>query len=346
MLIGQVLYLIRRFGFFHLAKLKRRHDEALPFLRGYAATSAIWALTNVGFLDDLAREGPVRLNQYASGHGLDQNVLHALCEYLDCLGIVRLEGGVASLQPKGHHFIREARGDFDLAKGYEPVFASLEALLRGSKKYGADIFRLGDFIARGSGELGAQLPFPIMKTLIGKYRLKRILDLGCGDLEFLFTLCQDPELKCWGIDNSLEAVSHAQKRLALSHFRERIIVRHLDMFDVAALKEFAPEADCLTAVDVFHEYLSEGTERIREFLSSLRQTFPRAHLVVAEFCEQPLVKLRRRPTAFLEHHLFHSLTRQVILRAPEWAKLFESAGFAIQEKRIFDLVGHGYFVLR
>jgi len=67
---------------------------------------------------------------------------------------------------------------------------------------------------------------------------------------------------------------------------------------------------------------------------------------VAEFCKQPHEKLRKRPTAFLEHHLLHNLTNQKILAADELRKLFTDAGYVIDEERVFDMVGHGYFVLR
>ncbi|NIA20716.1 MAG: hypothetical protein GWP05_01840, partial [Anaerolineaceae bacterium] len=64
------------------------------------------------------------------------------------------------------------------------------------------------------------------------------------------------------------------------------------------------------------------------------------------FCNQPHESLRKRPTAFLEHHLFHDLTNQKIGTADLWRRLFREAGFRIVEERIFNLVGHGYFALK
>ncbi|HUU11914.1 MAG TPA: hypothetical protein VM431_15425, partial [Phycisphaerae bacterium] len=65
-----------------------------------------------------------------------------------------------------------------------------------------------------------------------------------------------------------------------------------------------------------------------------------------EFCKQPHEKLRRNPTAFLEHHLYHDLTNQTIVEAARWRAMFDAAGLQMLEEKVFDIVGHGYFVLR
>jgi len=67
---------------------------------------------------------------------------------------------------------------------------------------------------------------------------------------------------------------------------------------------------------------------------------------MGEFCKQPHEKLRRAPTAFLEHHLYHDLTNQVITTAERWRAMVAAAGLAIVEEKVFDMVGHGYFVVR
>jgi hypothetical protein len=67
---------------------------------------------------------------------------------------------------------------------------------------------------------------------------------------------------------------------------------------------------------------------------------------VGEFCKQPHEKLRRQPTAFLEHHLYHDLTNQTIETADRWRAIFAKAGLQVVEEKVFDIVGHGYFVLR
>ena len=86
-------------------------------------------------------------------------------------------------------------------------------------------------------------------------------------------------------------------------------------------------------------------EQVVKLLAGLKAAFPNALLVVGEFCKQSHESLRKRPTAFLEHHLFHQLTNQRIESAARWREIFARAGLTIREEKVFDLVGHGYFVL-
>ncbi len=345
-MIGQIIDLIRLFGLRKLLKMNSRHAEALPFIRGYAFSPCFWTLLNVGFLDELLQKKAVNLEAYAAEKGLDPHVLHSICEYLDGLRFLRLEGQICRLDDKGQRFLEEPRGLFDLLYGYEPVFYALGDLLARRKAYQRDVVRRGAAVALGSGELGRQLPFPVMQDMIRQHGFKTVLDIGCGDAEFLGVLCEDPDVKCWGFDSSPEAVECARQYIAKAGLEDRISVYQGDMFELAAKPDEWPKAEVFTAVDVFHEYLYGGNERIAALLGTLKKNFPGQALIVAEFCKQPHERLRRRPTAFLEHHLFHNLTHQVILSQAGLEELFGQAGYEVVDRRIFDLVGHGYFLLR
>lgn len=326
--------------------MNSRHKEALPFIRGYTCTPCIWTLLNIGFFDDLVARGTLNLDAYAVEKNLDRHVLHSICEYLDGLKFLRVEDGTCRLDQKGKRFLQEPRGLFDLLYGYEPIFYALEDLLTRRKVYKRDVTRRGAAVALGSGELGRQLPFPVMKDIIKKHGYKTILDIGCGDAEFLSILCEDPTVRCWGFDSSAEAVECARKYIAQAGLENRITVYQGDMFDLVNRPAEWPKVEVFTAVDVFHEYLFGGQERIAQLLFTLKKNFSDTALLVAEFCRQPHERLRRHPTAFLEHHLFHNLTQQVILSQGEWEELFRRSGYRVAERRIFDLVGHGYFLLK
>jgi SAM-dependent methyltransferase len=257
-----------------------------------------------------------------------------------------MEEGRCRLDAKGRRFMEEPRGLFDLLYGYEPVFCALEDLLTRRKVYKREVLRRVAAVARGSGELGRQLPFPVMKDMIQRHGFKTVLDIGCGDAEFLAVLCEDPAVRCWGFDVSQEAVDCARQYIRREKLEDRISVFQGDMFDLAEKPENWPKVEAFTAVDVFHEYLYGGNERITRLLTTLKKNFPGRALIVAEFCLQPHERLRRRPTAFLEHHLFHNLTQQVILSQAEWEEVFRLSGYQVADRRVFDLVGHGYFLLK
>ena len=343
--LSQIWYLARLFGLRNLVRRFSRHQRALRHYRGFAVTEVLWALLETGFLDELAaRPEGMTFSEAQTRYRFHPHVFESLVDYFDVLRILRREGDRIRLDKQGRLLLAEPRGSFDLALGYEPVFRNLGAMLRGEALFGRDVFRRGEYIARGSGELGSQLPFPVMKRMILDVAAREVLDLGCGDLEFLFGIAQGTEILCHGIDVDAEAVAHARERLERSPLRARVSVERADMFDVASLAKRFGSVDVLTAVDVFHEHLADGTERVGRLLDELRRSF-NARLVVAEFCRQPHEALRKRPTGFAEHHLFHNLTNQVILSAEEWRRIFHDAGYKIEQEHVFDIVGHGYFVL-
>jgi SAM-dependent methyltransferase len=278
---------------------------------------------------------------------LQRHVLESILGYLDGLSLVRVEKGAVRAMPSLRHLMDEPRGFFELTYAYEPIFASLTELLRGEASYPADVQRLGKYVGRGSGQLCRTLPYPVLADMLRRHGARRVLDLGCGDLAFLFYLCETgADVRALGIDSDAPTVAYAREVLAASPFADRIEVRQADMFRMEDLARERPDVDAITAVDTYHEYLSGGEDVVVGLLRKMRGEFPRALLYVGEFCKQPHEKLRRQPTAFLEHHLYHDLTNQTIETADRWRAIFAKAGLQVVEEKVFDIVGHGYFVLR
>jgi len=401
MLITQILQLIKLLGLRRAAKMKKRHEKALPLIRGYAATTCFWTLLNVGFWDDMmtaetgagdgraapahesgAGDGPahngVELSAYCKQKGFEPHVLASVLSYLDGIRLVDFDerSGAVRLTKKSRELLAEPRGLFELLYAYEPVFIELEPMLRGLKKYGADVQRRTRWVGIGSGRLCRQLPYPVMMDMVRRHGRRRVLDLGCGDGAFLMELARsEPAITGVGIDIDAPVVQLANEQIETQGLAGRLKAVVGDMFDLPGKiaepqasiaprgdsppfsRETEPrsgvgeraaadlaDVDCLTACDTFHEYLWAGDDRVIALLAGLKAAFPNALLVVGEFCKQSHESLRRRPTAFLEHHLFHQLTNQRIESADRWLEIFHRAGLNILEEKVFDLVGHGYFV--
>jgi len=347
--MSEILDLLRILGVGKALRMNSRYQEAQPFIRGYAATQALWAVMKCGLADRLLDEDEVDVEAFAAEKKLDRHVLRSVLSYLDGISMLRYEEGRVRLLDQGRHFLEDTRGLFELTYAYEPLFANLDDLLAGRKAYGRDVERRIEYVGRGSGMLCRDLPYPVMADIIARHGCRRVLDLGCGDLAFLFFLCQAlPEVTAVGLDLDAAMVAYSREQLLRHPLASRISVSEGDLRNLDALVSGGTlgEVDCVTAVDTFHEYLFQGTEEIATALAKLRRQFPQALFVIGEFCDQPHEQLRKRPTAFLEHHLFHDLTNQKIGSADLWRQLFRDAGFTILEERIFNLVGHGYFALK
>jgi len=346
--MSQAIQIIRLLGLGKAIRTQKRFGQALPHVRGYAVCSCLWALLETGALDRLLEGSPVTVDDLAAHYHLDRHVLESVLNYLDGLSLVRVESGeVRALGPLVQ-LMAEPRGFFELTYAYAPILARLPAMLHGEAKYPADVQRLGKYVGRGSGQLCRTLPYPVLADMLRRHGARLVLDLGCGDLAFLFYVCEThPDISGIGIDVDGPTVAYAKEMLAASPYAGRIEVRQADMFHLEEVARDRPDVDAITAVDTYHEYLSENDEEVVvRLLGKLRREFPRAILYVGEFCKQPHERLRRRPVAFLEHHLLHDLTNQTIAEAPRWRRIFRQASLAILEEKVFDVVGHGYFVLR
>ncbi|KPK41610.1 MAG: hypothetical protein AMK72_15065 [Planctomycetes bacterium SM23_25] len=347
MSLRQALQIIRLLGLPKAARTKRGLDQALPYVRGYAVCSSIWALLETGTLDRLLKTDTTSVSALAEAGSLQHHVLDSVLAYLDGLSLVRVEGDEVRALPKLRRLMAEPRGFFELTYAYEPIFDRLRDLLQGKATYPDDVDRLGKYVGRGSGQLCRALPYPVLADMLRRRGARLVLDLGCGDLAFLLYLGEAiPGIRAIGIDVDGPTVAYAREVLAAVPFGPRIEVHEADMFDLSAIARRHGDVDAITAVDTYHEYLSEGEEKVVGLLKALRSQFPKALFYVGEFCKQPHEKLRRKPTAFLEHHLFHDLTNQTIADADRWRAMFAAADLEVIEEKVFDIVGHGYFVLR
>jgi len=345
--VSQALEIIRLIGLSKALRVKRRYDEALSYVRGYSTCCCLWALLETGVLDRLLEAEETGVDALVDAGDLDRHVLESILTYLDGTGLVRLEEGRVRCLPRLRRLMAEPRGFFELTYAYEPIYHRLTDLLRGRARYPDDVDRLGKYVGRGSGQLCRTLPYPVLTDLLRRRGARKVLDLGCGDLALLFYVCEAmSEIRCVGIDIDPPTVAYARDVLAASSFADRIEVLQADMFALGGVAADYPDVDAITAVDTYHEYLSQGEEKVVGLLRTLRSEFPGALLYVGEFCKQPHERLRRRPTAFLEHHLYHDLTNQVISDAAGWRRMFAEAGLEILDEKVFDIVGHGYFVLR
>ena len=315
--MSEIIELLRILGPRNAVRLKRRYDQALPHVRGYVATQCLWAVANCGLADRLLVQGGVGVDvaEFAAEKGLDRHVLESVLSYLDGLRLVRFEAGRALLLENGRRLLQDTRGLFELTYAYEPLLARLDDLLTGRAVQGRDVARRIEYVGRGSGLLCRDLPYPVMTEIIARHGVRRVLDLGCGDLAFLFFLCaRIPVVSAVGVDIDPRMVAYGRSLLKDNPLSGRIEVLEGDLLNLDPLLSEGRLAgvDCVTAVDTFHEYLWDGEQIVLDALAKLRGQFPQALFVIGEFCNQPHEQLRKRPTAFLEHHLFHDLTNQRI----------------------------------
>lgn len=311
---------------FQSQKLRQLSDQTV---RGYYTTRAIIALLNVGFFDELRKQGVINPQTFAQTHNLDLTVLQPLCDYLYQQHILGRDGDFYRFEATGRLMIEELEGAYYVVYAYEDVFYNLEPMLRREKQYGTDVRRRSHYVAKGSGGVGKLLAFPMVAELVQRLGYKCILDLGCGDATFLIDLCQRvPGLRAYGLDIAPEAVAEANVNIQRHGLQDRITPVVGDVTNITPeLREQLRDVDAATSVYVIHEFAGVSKELIVAALRGFRTAFPGKTLILCEVMRHSPDEIHAKPGGIMEIQLFHELSRQRLVSRPEWHAYFHEAGF-------------------
>lgn len=297
-------------------------------LRGFYATRTVTALFNVGFFDEITRQGMVNPAAFAASKGLDAKALTSLCQYLDAVKILKRKGSQYTLDPRDA-VVTTLNGPFYAVYAYQDIFHNLEALLRREKTFGAEVTRDYGLMAKGSGAVAALFAVPMMADVIARNNFGHVLDLCCGDATFLIDLCErNPSLKAHGIDISTEAIAAGQQKVARRNLDQRIDLVAGDVFRIDEVAGQLKGIDAVTCTYALHEFVTDDQERILDLLCRFKATFPGVALVICEVMRQSPEELRARPGGVAEIQLWHDLSNQQLMSREQWKALFQKAKFA------------------
>jgi ubiquinone/menaquinone biosynthesis C-methylase UbiE len=340
----EIVKMIREFGLKKTLEVKKSSDLAKSFLQGFVASHVIFTLFNVGFFDECKKKN-VNIKLFCKKNGLDERILCSLCDYLYSLKILKRKGHIYSLDSKGRMIADMSRGFFDVWYAYHPVLYNLESIVKRKKLYGRDVVRREEYVAKGSGEIGRLLVFPLVAKIIQRYRFQKVLDLGCGNAEFLISLCKsNPNLLGYGIDISREVVVCAKSRIKKENLNSRIKIYKGDVFEIDKIANKL-DIDVLTSFFMLHEFLFKGKKKIIKFFEKCKK-FKGKYLIVCEYSKRPDQELRKKPTLNIEYQMIHTSTSQGLISREEWKKLFEEVGFTIVEEKYFDSCKLCVFLIR
>jgi len=326
----------------------------------YVVAYIVFHLNSVGVLKLLDKADSVELRTLADSLKLDVRILGILLDYLvnvDTL-IVQDSQGRYALSPFGRSVLaRYARTGpsgrefnlFDLRLGaYHPVWAALGPLLRGEVTYGKEVRREGAHAAEALYKLASAV-LPALKSIAQELDSSTLIEIGPTSGLLHELAAARPAAHYAGVDRKQEALDAASKR-ALAAGVTNITWKRADLFD---LEDWAPPFQgCERVLFIsfhFHEFLSQGMERIQAFIQELRRRFRGHHLVIFE---QVRMKPELRSTVrnaqwlyaqsnILIHHL---IKNAVILSEEEWIALFVDQGCRLTVSKPTDAFGFSAYV--
>lgn len=348
MRLGDALWATRILGPRRLLELRRARDIGfVGIVRGHWTTRVLTTLLNVGFLDDLLDKGPFNLDDYSATRNFDPVILRAMCDYLVALRMLERQDSAYAANARGRFVVQRLRGLFESVYAYEDLIYNLEPLLKTQMKWGRDVHRKVQYMARGSGAGGRLFTFPLAIRLIEERGFKRVLDLACGDAAFLRQLCRTlPSVTGYGIDIEPIAIEEARGEVQRSGLEGRI---HLVAEDIYRIGEVASQlrgVDAVTSFYGFQEFLALGRGRLLDMLREYRNTFPGVTFVVCEVPKYSPEELRGGPQGVVWYQLFHALSGQSLATRNEWMALWHDAGFRQIEEKYLDFARTVFYLLR
>ncbi|MBN9519332.1 methyltransferase domain-containing protein [bacterium] len=306
--------------------------DLVALLRGYFACPVIAGLDDLGLVKRML-SGPFTAADLPVAN---RSAMHAALLYLQSLGLVEAGAGDAFQTTTAGKYVFERAGAFHLLRSYRDYFADFASLLSSSERSAA-VRRLENI--GGTGQLHARKYFPSALRKLAGRKIQCVVDVGCGDGEFLATVLQEhPSAKAIGVDLSTEAVEMTQQRLG-----DRVRGVVADGSSVLDWAGAIPNGGIGAVVSVWfvlHEFARGVAELVIKFLHEMHAAAPRAELIVGEIVALPAdgLSTARGESVYPELLLFHALSGQGVLSWEQHREWIGCVPYKVASEERFDEV--------
>jgi len=329
-MLSDLLNLRKFLGFRQMIDNLKTFKAARKPIRGYMQTQALFALMETGLIEELENSSKVDLEYFARRRGLDGDILNYLCRYLTRSGFLVTEEKHVALSNKGRVFLSRTRGVFQIFLAYKPYFDHLTPLALGEVKLD-DLERRDEWVAQGFRDTGRRITFRVMKAIARKKNWASMIELGCGALDLASFMAEGwPEFRALGIDHDPRFLQEAEQLRQRNQLADRVKLKLLDVFDLGPSEEYGPY-QVVAAVDLFHGYFWEGEERLLEMFKAIKAAFPGKDFLVSEMVMADPAGMAGIAYPYVEHELFHDLTRQRTFGEGQLEELLQKARFQVVE---------------
>jgi SAM-dependent methyltransferase len=330
-----------------LGPLESDHKQAratiISLMRGAFSCPVVATLADLGMTEQMLA-GSFSVGDFKSVK--NPSALGAIFTYLLSIDLLaKTEDGCYQLTADGRRVFQRS-GGFLLLHSYREYFSNLGKLLR-DEDQGLCVDRLHNVL--GSGSLHSRKFFPAAWTLLRGNAPHALIDIGCGDGQFLQLACSEfPTLEIAAIDVSPIAVETTLQRLrtvAISAVTGVVASgEDIDLW-LTKLPEVIRLSPCpiISMWFVVHEFSRGDTERVIRFFQQLRANFPSAEILLGEIIAIPpdLLALNRNSSIMPEYLLFHALSHQGVLSWEAWRSILDAIPYELIGEQCFDPVEAG-----
>ena len=323
-----------------------RVDEAF---NGYLAAQIVFALDQLGLLDELLEHGQTDVHAAAARAG-DQFMLgELLCAAQSC-GYLVLKDGVAVITPAGRD-VAFMRGYFTWAVGgYADLFSNMAGVISGERRFGSDIVRDEAMVALGSSQNDQAFMATTVDEVVGQLDFTTIADLGSGTAARLCRVAAARGgVRGVGLDISGAATRLARDSICRAGLDGNVQALRADVLEMVKGTENHPvlaEVDAVMSFFLLHDLLAAPDTRSR-VLPGLREAFPKAHtFVLADTMIRPVQPAGGTlPVFSVGYELAHALMGVPLHTKETYEALFRQAGLRTRQVLPFGTPHSWLYVL-
>lgn len=315
--------------------------ELLSLLRGFFATPIITALSKDGIIENILRKKKISLSDFKK---TNYNImfLESIFNYLSSLGLLRKIKKNYSLTHLGSKVFKR-RGSFHLLHSYRSFINNTDLLLK--KKYVAKCDRVENVI--GSGLTNGKKFFPSAINQIKKNKLDLIIDIACGNGEFIRN-CSSvfPDIDYLAIDLSSKALNETKsmmikmkKKLKIKYFKcDGLNVKNWGKF---VKNNYGTKKKILISMwYLVHEISKKEKINIVKFLNNIYKLFPNSEIIIGEILNtDPKVLYTGKDISIMPEFLFfHEISGQGVLSKKDYEFIEKKIKFRTVNKIYFDYI--------
>jgi len=319
-------------------------EEIIFLMRGFFALPIIAKLGKKGILDQMLK-GEFRLEDIEDIGNIE--IFQYVVSYLVQVGLLK-----SSSSDQGSYCVTRLGekvlsryGSFVLLHSYHTFMEDFETMLFDNKGDIPKCDRLENVI--GSGLTNGRKFFPEALKMLKDTNIETIVDIGCGDGNFLSKIIQGfdvanvvpVDLSQIALDQTVDNINSLTADCDLCPIRS-------DAFDVELwssklLNNYGGKINNEIVISVWyvvHELSQGRIDRVVEFFNKIYKYLPEAQLVIGEIArvEDKLLSYNRHRSLMPEFQFFHDVSKQGVLTWEEYQEVLNNIPYKVRNIKLFD----------
>jgi hypothetical protein len=318
-------------------------EDLVVLLRGFFSTPMISSLGRLEVLEAMRMATSFTVEDF---HNIpNKKLLRDTFRYFVRIGLIEDvdgQGITYRTSELGKEIFRRANSFYVPHSYFEYMYHYHDLIQQSAPGVVCEVERLENVI--GSGITHLRYFPPAVSFLKRKVDFDVLIDVGCGDGQFLSTFMKDvPGKKVIGIDLSKLSTETTVNNLRQQYPGLEVSTICSDALDVKywsneVLRVSGKGRVAISMWFLLHEISKGRVEILVEFFRQIHQVFPDAPIVVGEVVRQSEDILFKNSAKSLmsEYLLFHEMSGQGILSWPEYKEVLKNISYELSVERLFD----------